>query len=783
MKALRLICFCIVTLILLVGPVSAYQQSESTARLQSSVRRMVFWLGTGANSQQWRQFLMLNHLDAQSAMGDQADLATLRLILDRFEMNVDGLDSPAFVDVRNELRRQIKTLSQRKVYDFESEIANAKFVPISADRLEAYCQQTIFEYKSLENYYRGKMSSRVRADLFYDIKSAKMIDFLSELEMDDFIEDVAIKIPGPDDGDSASEEEKQTAKEFAQRKTKVLLQLREAVAALAEKNFELNDPYITSTRLSIERFLSAFAYATNSKAEVYFDREIRKLEENIDGLQDPDATAKHAIIGDSLGRLQSMGQMPELVTAIRARYSLPNMRINISSDLINKLVSRRVVKAQPVNELVLGRLIRGYAISQGSVRMDLIEDQNQAQIGIHLGATFSSKTHTSQFPVTAFSSASGTVDARRNIFMNASGFYGGEATGNACLSSQFEGVDSRLRLVNKIAVKKYNEDKYRSEKVGVDRTLKQAMDEFTKETDQIVSGDAGGQAKLFEKVEPIAGLLPQLRLSTTPQYLQVHGHRATSFGLAAHQEPPGSFVNPDVGIKIHETLLTNYLTPYFSGKTFTNQQIADKVLEMTGSVPEGLAPEDESDEFSIVFDTVQPIRFVFRENRLGVAVSGKRFKQGKKNIDTALVISMNFKIVRKDGKLFLKRDGKALVEYGIPRKKNARNTAFKNALSQLLNGEREQELNQELPNDLIPDGDLEFDKKGIVKRLNLVQFSISDGWLQIGWDHRDPLESYVALTDTPAIQSELTIKGTVDEYTPLEGQPPEPKELGAIIRN
>ena len=478
-----------------------------------------------------------------------------------------------------------------------------------------------------------------------------------------------------------------------------------------------------------------------------------------------------------------MGQMPALVSAIRARYSLPNVRVSISSGFINKLISRRVVKAQPVNELVLGRLVRGYAISQGAVQIQLIEDQNQAQFSIQLGATINSQTHSVQYPFTAFTATSGAVSACRSIFLNTSGFYGDEPVGSASLSSDFQGVDSPLRLVQKIGVKKYNEDKYRSEKVGAKRALDQALGEFSQQTDEIVSADSGEFPKLFEKIEPNAGLLPEIRLFTTSQHLHVNGHRASSFSLAAHQEPLGSFVNPDIGIQIHETLLTNYLTPYFSGKTLTNQQIADKILEITGSVPEGLAPEDESDEFSITFDTVQPIRFIFRENRLSVAISGKRFKQGKRNIDTALVISINFKIVRKDGSLFLKRDGKALVEYGIPRKKNARNTAFKNTLSQLINGDSDDELNQELPNNLLPEEDLEFDTKGIVKKLNLVQFSISDGWLQIGWDYRDPYESYSMLTDTPAIQSELTIKGTVDEYTPTEGKVPASEEIGAIIRN
>ena len=138
MKSSQLICICIASLTLLATPVSGYQGSDSTARLQSSVHRMTAWLGAGENSQQWRQFLLLNKLDTQSALGDQADIATLQAILDRFEMDVDGVDNPAFVDVRNRLRDQVEFLSRRSVYDIKGAVAAAEFVPISGDQLEQY---------------------------------------------------------------------------------------------------------------------------------------------------------------------------------------------------------------------------------------------------------------------------------------------------------------------------------------------------------------------------------------------------------------------------------------------------------------------------------------------------------------------------------------------------------------------------------------------------------------------------------------------------------------------
>ena len=773
-------CLIIASIALMVAPALSFQSSDSSARLQASVHHMTYWLGTGENARKWRQFLMLNHLDSQSALGDQADIGTLQTILKRFEMDVDGLESPAFVDVRNGLRRQIKFLSQRWVDDVKSEIENAKFKPLSASDLEVYRIQAVFEYQSLINYYRDKMSTRDRALLFYDIKSTETLDFLNELDLSYFIPEVMIKIPGPDYGeeDPESEADKQAAKELADKKRAALIQLRNSLIALETKNFELNDPFMTSTRLSLQRLLSVFAYSTNDKVRVYFDREIKKLKENIDSLEDPTAFDQHAIVADSLGRLESMGQMPNLVSTLRAKHSLPNFRLSISSRLINSVLSRPVVQAQPINELVLGRLVRGYAVSRGNVAMDLIDDPNQAQFSIHLNANITAKSRSVKHPVTAFTTTTGFLDARRNIYMNATGFYIGQPDGIVCLSSNFDGLNKSSKLINKIAIKQYKRDKEKSEQIGAKRTLNQAMTDFTAQTDSIVPENSDDQTGLLDKLEPIAGLLPELRTYTTTQHLLVSGHRVSSFGFGANNQPPSSFVHPDIGVQIHETFLTNYLTPYFAGKTFSNREIAEKLTEILGSVPEGLAPESEKDEFSIQFDTVQPIRFAFRESRLTIAISGKRFRQGRNNIDTALLISLNFKVIRENGKLYFKRDGNAVVDYGIPERKTARNAAFKNTLTQLINGNSENELKQELPENLIPEKDLEFDRKGIVSKLKLVQFSISNGWLQLGWDYQSDIGIHNSYTDTSAIQSEVIIKGTVDEYTPKEGgkEPVEPLE-------
>ena len=131
---------------------SQSKASDSATRLQSSVHRMAFWLGTGEKASQWRSYLLLNHLDTQAALGDRASVAELQQILERFNRDVNGLDHPAFVEVKEGLKRHINFLATRQEMDFKSTLESATYQPIQRATVEKYRDLAIFEYRVLVNY-------------------------------------------------------------------------------------------------------------------------------------------------------------------------------------------------------------------------------------------------------------------------------------------------------------------------------------------------------------------------------------------------------------------------------------------------------------------------------------------------------------------------------------------------------------------------------------------------------------------------------------------------------
>jgi hypothetical protein len=735
---------------------------------------MAFWLGTGEKASQWRSYLLLNHLDTQAALGDRANVAELQQILDRFNRDVDGLEHPAFVEVKEGLKRHINFLANRQSIDFKSTLESATYQPIKRETVEKYRDLAIFEYQVLVNYYRSNMESRPRALLFHELKIDTALEVLESIDMDvlmpenelEIIIEPIIEGPQPDDGDDDQDDEQESEMRKAKR-TEWLNGLRLISRALTDKNLEINDPYFASTQLAVDRFIRLFFFATNENSEKSFERELKVLQDNIDSLNDPNARPEHALVGNSLGWMQSANQMPQLVSAIRAKHSLPNLYVAVSSNLLNQIASRPISQSQIVNETVLGRLVRGTATTTGSVTLDLIDDPHQAHVSIHLLAAVESSTRSGQGSIAAFTSSGGQLEARRSIFANLSGFFAGEPYGAANLSSNFLGINKKLKIILKFAYKAYLKDRAAAEGIAAARAERQIIAEITKETDAALKDGNERFADLVDKVEKVSKLVPETFIRTISQKLLVTSQKSNQFDLAANDLPDPGYVPVDIGVQLHETFLTNYLTPIFSGKRLSNQQMADRLFELGVTPPDGLEPADEDDEFSITFATVQPVKVEFVDDRVKISILGVRFAQAGRNINSSLVISFQFQIIREQGKLFLKKDGETTIDYAKGSRKSSRSVAFKNFLQGKLR-EGDEEVKIELPKELIPIAEMGIDDHDdILKSLKLTQFVSQKGWLRIGWNYL-PGNSYPAVTETPSIENTLTIQGMTDEYAPLK---------------
>jgi hypothetical protein len=547
------------------------------------------------------------------------------------------------------------------------------------------------------------------------------------------------------------------------------------------------DDFFSASQYSFSKFALLYFYATDDNLQAEYNEYLDKLASELSKLNLPTERDAAAIVGDAVGWLEATDLAPDLVAAIERQYSLPNMRISISNGLVNQLASRPVNDSRPVNEDLFGRWIQGVATSNGTVTIDFVDDPNQAQFSLHLAGNVNSQTYTRERRITAFATAAGSFEVRRMVGLNVGGLLIGLPYGSAALASEFCGVDCRLRLVQRVANKQYEKDKFRNEQESTRRLKNRVINQFYEQSSQTLSQAKNRLNQALTNSIDFGGYLPELYVRTTTDRLWVLAHRSNFqlidtgrvSNIAAPVIPGGTSVNAQVAVQVHESLLSNYVDPMFTNRTFTNNELAKWAEDLSGEKPEGLATDENSDEepWSITFDATRPVQFEFANNAFAVTISGRRFSQGDTQIDAGLKIRVPFKIKRINGKLILIRDGDASIDYADPEKKNAKIVAFKSFLETKLNSQKQAESalrkGVELPENLIPFDKVErLNEFPIVRMLQLVELRMLDGWLYIGWNRVPPGTYPSFLTDTPAIWYEYA--PPITEYPLLSTQPVPP---------
>ena len=77
--------------------------------------------------------------------------------------------------------------------------------------------------------------------------------------------------------------------------------------------------------------------------------------------------ATSAAIGRRLDLLTGLGQAPELVDAVRAKFSQPNAFVTVSADLLRDAAAKPINRHDPITDVILGTRIRGRGHTTGTV--------------------------------------------------------------------------------------------------------------------------------------------------------------------------------------------------------------------------------------------------------------------------------------------------------------------------------------------------------------------------------------------------------------------------------
>jgi len=789
---------CLVAIVTVVGQNVSTASAQSTVDLQNAVYRMNAWLSGDEYSEGWRKYLYLNLLDAQAALGDQADLETLQKIHRRFESNVDGLDAVEFRDVRIAIERQIDALKCVAASDLNwmvDQVAS-QYRPIEIEDLQRARDEAVYELRLLKKYYRKTMGSRKRANLFYDLQLNEQIEELSALEFElppaisvgkttsqirderEMLKEVQRQIdaipvsddkddqgpepddslvlpPEPDTGDSSLEELK-AKKERIEKRIDELKEMRldlaekdrrrvEARKKILRRLAEFNsgyrdlaekrfDPYFLSTALVAERFNFLYFYGTDDNLQEEYLSRVQALKENIASSSDMSDRQSHAELGKLIQWFESANQLPHVVSAVRARFSNPNAYFSVSSNMINQIAGQDVSERQRIKQTIFGRIIRGVANVNGNVQVQLNPDPHQANVTIRLIGSITSQTYTRERKFRIDVSASGSYSGRRDIYANVGGFYADLAEVNACVLSSYGGISSNIALVQNLAAKSFAKGKSKADVESSRRTREQIREMFEAQTDEALAAGHEQFDRLQEMMIDKQSLVPAAYWRTYGDRIEIVATKQNQGSLAAAAPALSYGSSRDVQAKVHETMLSNYLDPIFAGKTFTNKELEDEAIKRFNLQ----TPEDQGE-----LDPDEEFSITFSRVRpIQIEFEGNRLAVTVTGVrfsqaGRAIRAGLKFRVQFKLENV----NGQLELRRDGPAAIDYLDPDKKDAKLVAFRSLIEKKLNEGLKDDEgfpIPPNLIpvgQLENAELAERLLLSQLRFEDGWAYIGWDY------------------------------------------------
>jgi len=401
--------------------------------------------------------------------------------------------------------------------------------------------------------------------------------------------------------------------------------------------------------------------------------------------------------------------------------------VRATDELVAAAIQREVDDTSPVEDCILGTAIYGTGHTIGRVSADLAPGPNRPAVDIRLLGTVTSDSVGYNGPVTIYSKGLTTIDARKRVLFDGTGLRGLPATARCRTETEITGIAARLRLIRRIAWKKAAKQKYKAEWIAsrhAEQRVAARMDEESRE--MLDERNDAFQKKFRLPLVRVDGLPRTLDFSTTDKFLFVEAIQASSAQLAAPSDPPPISGEPDLAVRLHQSMVGNFAEAVIRGVKLTDERLAEIVEKQTGEVPEELKIRPDKDPWSITFAKRLPVSVTFGKGTLTVAIRGRQFTRGDQPVNKAVQISANYKLEKTPRGSKLTREGDVQVDYlGIKRRLTVREVALKTFLRKKFDAMFKTEFIGE--GIALPE---QWERGG---KLSLTQMDSGDGWMALGW--------------------------------------------------
>ena len=583
-------------------------------------------LSTSLHGESWVNYLYLKELRQQVDAASNVDPLVLEKVLTRlnsWESHI--LQRPPFVELRHAVQTWLESLPAPAAAELSdmAEAAKARYVPRQSVSLDVVQAKVLADKKKLEQFLTiGPHGAAWR----------------NYLRLDELQEQLTADEPSYD-----------------------VLNSIHRLFQSGENGLEM--PAFSAVRTSLGQYLDMLYAVDSPETREEYNAQLGLLQGGLKQIPADPQTAS-AEIGKPLAWLESAGQVPWLLAAVRKQYNQPNLLVRVSESLLTEEAPQAVDDRAPVRDVILGTQISGQGHTVGQVRVEMVPNPNQAEFQLVFNGTTQSRTVGRNGPAIVHSAGNTQFTAKKSVYLDADGVTSTPTTSRATTSTQTLGVGTTIRIpivkgfVQRAASKQVAEKKSQGEYIGARHAEQRISNRFDENAgERISTANDKFQDILIQPLKRRGLQLTDLIFRTTDHELFMSHRNAERNQLAAPSQAPSTDPQAGLSVRLHESWLNNSAS-LFAGQTFNDKKLKPRIKELLGRTPPEWEEETEEERQvgTITFADEAPITLQVADGQATLTVRAKEFTRGEKtfmamNITAAYKVEPHqtgLKLVRQD---------------------------------------------------------------------------------------------------------------------------------------
>jgi len=401
--------------------------------------------------------------------------------------------------------------------------------------------------------------------------------------------------------------------------------------------------------------LAATLRLTRIDPRAAFERDLDGLSADLTEYDRRPTQALADRIGATIGRLESAEQAPELIAAVRRRWSQPNIVVYLRTEFLNGYLARDIEDSRYQAANILGTQTGGVAQTAARLELATLDNAERAEFQLRIRGT--SRTERSigrNGPATIFGGSISRFEASKNVRFDPTQILVADPAIVRCDTDiNVRNIDVQTRLLpeltkpaaTRVAWNKSREQQSAAEREVarlVGRRIEERLDDELAEpleaARRYYQTYMVDRPTRFDEAPAVTS-----RSTTTGAFFQIR--QARYYQLGAPAAPPAFEPATQFGVAMHQSAFNNASSrSIFGGGIQTDEQIEHYAQLIGGEVPPELRVFSSSMPWSMNVDIERPNTMIFDDGKIDLTIHTTTWTIGERRFERAVDLKVTYEV-------------------------------------------------------------------------------------------------------------------------------------------